>query len=109
MASSQDINRISVGKTYNVQDENNYLDVTRRIVKIEQILSGYVNEFNAPSIPPVGAVIYWYNGTTGVPSTLPGCWQQCNGAAITDIYSPMLGESVPTVSGVGYVGIMRIK
>jgi hypothetical protein len=109
MSSNSDVNRIAPGKSYNSVDEVNYLDTTRRVVKIEQALSGYINEFNAPSIPPVGSTLKWYNSITGVPSTLPGCYQICNGAAITDIYSPMYGQNVPSATGTGYVEVMRIK
>lgn len=109
MASNSDVNRISVGRQYQVMDETNYLDISRRIVRIEQSLFGHLDEFNAPCIPPVGSSIKWRNGITGVPATLPGCWQKCDGSAITDIYSPMYGQNTPVASGSGYWEILRIK
>jgi hypothetical protein len=46
MSSPYDVNRISPGRTYDKVDETNYLDITRRLVHIEQVMQGNLGVFN---------------------------------------------------------------
>lgn len=38
---------------------------------------------------PVGTVIAWCKTLSGVPNTLPDCWMECDGSAVTDPASPL--------------------
>ena len=47
---------------------------------------------------PIGSIIPWAKNMTGVP-VLPEGWVECDGLEITDLESPMDGESTPDLNG----------
>lgn len=52
-----------------------------------------------PTTPPVGAVVAWLKSFTGVPSTLPAGWLECDGSTVSDADSPLNGETLPDLNG----------
>ena len=105
------INRIQPGRVYNAYEEVNYLDVTKRLVHIEQILSGKINEYNGPVVP-IGGLITFMSGFSGVPIPELNFWK-CDGSTVNDKDSLLNGQVLPTVSGtvggVNYWGYVRTK
>ena len=49
-------------------------------------------------VVPIGTVLPWAKTLVGVPA-LPSNFQECDGAAITDGDSPMLGQNTPNLNG----------
>lgn len=108
-SSMSDPNRISVGKALaSLNDPNECLYFTERVVKLERTLVGKADQYNVPPVVPIGGVVNFYTLSATAPT--PNDWfQVCNGAAISASDSPMFGQNTPTVSGTGYVGYIRIR
>ncbi len=53
--------------------------------------------YNPTSQVPIGGIIPWAKTITGVPS-LPAGWLECNGATISDVGSPMDGQTIPDLN-----------
>lgn len=49
------------------------------------------------TITPIGGTMAWFGSIVGCP-TLPDGWQLCDGGAITDTRSPMLGANTPDLN-----------
>lgn len=50
------------------------------------------------SIPfPIGGVMWWLKGETGVPALPPG-FLECNGQVVNDVLSPMNGYTLPNIN-----------
>ena len=60
-----------------------------------KMLKSSINGINSL---PVGSIVAWQNHVTGTPE-LPEGWALCDGSAITDPESPMVGQSTPNING----------
>ena len=49
---------------------------------------------------PIGSIIAWHKTLTGVP-VLPDSFLECDGSVISDVDSPMNGQTLPDLNGVG--------
>jgi len=49
--------------------------------------------------PAIGTIVAWLKSFTGVPSTLPEGWVECNGQSLSDANSPLNGETIPDLNG----------
>lgn len=49
---------------------------------------------------PVGGIIWWYKGLTGVPA-LPSGWVECNGQVLSDAESLLNGQTMPNINTAG--------
>jgi len=92
------ITSVQPGRTFDKVDENNYLDITRRLVHLEQILSGKIDSNNAPSIPPIGSIMAWHKSFTNTPA-LPSNWVECNGQTLSDTSSLYNDKVIPNLNG----------
>lgn len=52
-------------------------------------------------IVPIGGVVWWHKALSGVPSTLPWGWVECNGQTLSDAESPLNGQVIPDINGDG--------
>jgi hypothetical protein len=55
-------------------------------------------------ICPIGAVIAWIKSFTGVPALATQGrdeWVECNGQAISDVESPLNGQTIPNLNASG--------
>lgn len=49
---------------------------------------------------PVGSIVAWANAISNMPA-LPRGWAACNGQAVEDVESPLLGQQLPDLNGAG--------
>lgn len=49
---------------------------------------------------PIGGVIHWLKSFTGVPS-LPAGFVECNGQVLSDVASPLNGQTIPNLNASG--------
>src|SRR5574343_703851 len=59
--------------------------------------ASFYSTFPPPNYPPIGSIIAWYKGFSGVPA-LNDCWIECNGQSITDPDSPLSGNFTPALN-----------
>lgn len=52
-------------------------------------------------VAPVGAIIAWHKNLFSTTPTIPEGWAECNGQVIADIDSPMNGQQIPNLNGLG--------
>jgi len=50
--------------------------------------------------PPIGAILPWAKTLAGVPA-LPAAWVECNGQVLSDVDSPLNGDTIPNLNASG--------
>jgi hypothetical protein len=50
---------------------------------------------------PVGAIIAWHKSMPGIPATLPNNFHECDGSVISNVLSPMNGQTLPNLNSTG--------
>jgi hypothetical protein len=50
---------------------------------------------------PIGAIVAWHKSLPGVPA-LPANFVQCDGQVLSDASSPMNGQTIPNLNGLGH-------
>jgi len=53
-------------------------------------------------VVPIGSIVPWCKTLAGVPQTLASNWKECDGTAITDSESPMVGQNAPALNNNNY-------
>ena len=48
--------------------------------------------------PAIGSIVNWTKSLSGVPSTLPNGWVECNGQVLSDSDSPLDGVTLPDLN-----------
>ncbi|MBI5217965.1 MAG: tail fiber protein [Bacteroidia bacterium] len=52
-------------------------------------------------VAPIGSIVAWAKSLSGVPTTLPTGWLECNGQVVTDSQSPLYNVTIPDLNGTG--------
>lgn len=65
----------------------------------DKLYSSDLNDTIQYTTPPIGGVIAWLKSFSGVPSTLPSGWVECNGQTLSDADSPLNGQTIPDLNG----------
>lgn len=47
---------------------------------------------------PLGVIVFWYKGFTGVGSIMPYGYLECNGQVVSDVESPLNGQTLPDLN-----------
>ena len=55
---------------------------------------------------PVGGIIAWVKSLTGVPALGQG-WHECDGSVLSDVESPLNGQTLPNLNGSGTYRMLR--